>query len=84
MESQPKAIFVLSANGCGKRTIREELDLSGIHVIDPDLIAKENHQTTMQAGKTAIHLFNRYIEDKQGFLMESTLSGSSVIRQVQI
>lgn len=82
--SRPRAMFIFGANGSGKSTLRRHLALDGIVIIDADLIAGEEKLNAFQAGKIAINRFNQCIHSWQNFLMESTLSGQSAIKRVQL
>ncbi|OCG40841.1 zeta toxin family protein [Gilliamella sp. Bif1-4] len=84
-ELRKNAIFILGLNGAGKSTIRDDIaSAQDILIIDPDKIAKEHNCNSVRAGKIALKMFDDAIKNNQSFLLESTLSGYSIIKQIKI
>lgn len=78
-----KAIFILGLNGAGKSTIRDDITITkDILIIDPDKIARDSNCNELQAGKMAINMFKKAIKNNQSFLVESTLSSNTIIKQI--
>ena len=60
-------------------------------MIDPDAIAKDMtgsfstvDQEQFAAGKKTLELVNRYIQENQGFVVESTVSGLTYLKYVKM
>ncbi|MWP62988.1 zeta toxin family protein [Gilliamella sp. Pas-s25] len=84
-ELRKNAIFILGLNGAGKSTIRDDIaSAQDILIIDPDKIAKEHNCNSVRAGKIALKMFDDAIKNNQSFLLESTLSSYSIIKQIKI
>lgn len=89
MKNQPIAVFYCGANGSGKSTLRGLRQDSVSIVIDSDHIAKEispenPRLADTQAGRKAIQLFNYALQNGISFSMESTLSGVSVLKRMEM
>lgn len=74
---------IAGVNGTGKSSFRGVLEGQGEylgHIIDPDLIAKENSFAVVKAGKQAITEINSCLERNLSFTQETTLSGCRIER----
>lgn len=70
--------IIAGVNGTGKSSFRGVLDGQNVrlgHIIDPDLIAKENNNNIYLAGKVAISKINDCLDKNISFTQETTLSG---------
>lgn len=87
---QPVAVFLLGANGSGKSSLRSFLNLAEIQTnIDPDAlnrIAKYKHADNhlIFASKQALSLFSNAVNNSLNVCMESTLSGKSAMRRIEL
>ena len=73
--------LIAGVNGTGKSSLRGVLEGQGAilgHIIDADMIAKENQYNAIQAGKQAIAEINHCLELNISFTQETTLSGKRV------
>lgn len=73
--------LIAGVNGTGKSSLRGVLEGQGIilgHIIDADLIAKENHLGILQAGKQAIKEINDCLSKNISFTQETTLAGGRI------
>lgn len=89
MKNCPIAVFYCGANGSGKSTLRGLRQDSVSIVIDSDHIAKEispenPRLADAEAGRKAIKLFQFALENGISFSMESTLSGHSILRRIEM
>ena len=79
-------IIIAGVNGTGKSSLRGVLEgqnvLSG-HIIDADVIAKENNFDNIKAGKKAIDEINYCLENNISFTQETTLAGHRTIRTIK-
>ena len=74
-------ILIAGVNGTGKSSFRGVLEGQGIalgHIIDPDLIAKNNRFNEIAAGKQAIREMYSCLQNEASFTQETTLSGHQV------
>lgn len=87
--SRPQFLLVGGPNGAGKSTLTASIRkrLSSVQIIDPDFIAKEItgsfaavDQEQIAAGKKALLMVKRCIDDGRSFIVESTISGSTYIK----
>lgn len=91
---QPVALFYGGTNGSGKSTLRE-MDADGVddlncvitRHIDPDAIARmlnplDPRAVDVAAGREAIRQFAEVIASKTSFTLESTLTGSGILRRM--
>lgn len=76
--------IIAGVNGTGKSSFRGVLEGQGEylgHIIDPDLIAKENSFDTVRAGKQAIREIDSCLERNISFTQETyQAAGLSVQR----
>ncbi|WP_267313926.1 LPD7 domain-containing protein [Acinetobacter pittii] len=82
-------IFIVGVNGAGKSSLREDIshfvNFSDYVVIDPDQLAKKYKQNVntdianIKGGRDALNLFEKSINEKKNIIMESTLSGKSIL-----
>lgn len=73
--------LVAGIDGTGKSSLRGVLEGQGEylgHIIDPDLIARENHFDSIRAGKQAILEINDCLQKNLSFTQETTLSGKRI------
>ncbi len=84
------ALFYAGCNGAGKSSLRSVgLDTeSAFLVIDPDAIAKgicptDPRSVDVQAGRQAIEHLGLAIAAGQSFSLETTLSGTSVLKRIR-
>ncbi|MFZ6746045.1 zeta toxin family protein [Undibacterium sp. JH2W] len=88
MMDQPIALFYGGTNGSGKSTLRElDADTTIKKHIDPDAIARiinpqDPRAADVAAGREAIHQFQTVIASKTSFTMETTLTGSGILRRI--
>ena len=85
---KPIAVFFAGCNGSGKSTLRDKILQSHQFVIDADLIAKQvnfSHilSADIAASREAIRQFYYFLQQKQSFSIETTLSGVGAIRHMQ-
>lgn len=84
---RPVFTVVAGANGCGKSTLTSgsPRDFSEFPLLDPDTIANtirpsELHAVALAAGRMVIQRVESYLEIKQSFAVETTLSGKNYLR----
>ena len=82
---KPLALFLAGTNGSGKSSLRDlTLDFKNEFIImDPDKITKENGGNNVLGGKKVIELFKECINNKKSFVIETTLSGKSVLNRLK-
>ncbi|PCI47122.1 MAG: Zeta toxin family protein [Oceanobacter sp.] len=87
--SRPQFWLVAGPNGAGKSTMSMTIKerFPSVQVIDPDYIAKDMtgsfssvDQEQFAAGKQALSMVKRYIEEGRSFVAESTISGSTYLK----
>lgn len=79
-------ILIAGVNGVGKSSLRGVLEGQGVllgHIIDPDVISKENDFDNIKAGKKAIDEINYCLNNNISFTQETTLSGHRTLRTVR-
>jgi predicted ABC-type ATPase len=86
----PTFTVVAGANGCGKSTLtkwaREEFQESS--VLDPDAISRSLQSTgasrgsAIDAGREVLSMAERFLEERQSFTVETTLSGNTYLRMM--
>jgi len=90
--SKPLFFLVAGPNGAGKSTFTSDYrrHYPFLTVIDPDAIAKEfsgsyasMEKVATQAGRETIKLIREYIDARNSFLVESTISGSLYLKYAQ-
>ena len=79
--------IIAGVNGVGKSSLTgvlkaERNDLG--FVIDVDRIAAESKSGNLEAGKSAIFLIDRFINEGVSFSQETTLSGTRTIKNIKI
>lgn len=87
-QKKPLAVFYAGANGAGKSTLRDSNPFPGLKIIDADAIAKsinpDNPKAAgMEAGRAAARQFQDAMARRQGFSMETTLAGRTVIHRLE-
>lgn len=78
--------LIAGVNGTGKSSLRGVLEGQGIilgHIIDADMIAKQNGFNAIKAGKQAINEIDRCLNNNISFTQETTLSGRRVLRTIR-
>lgn len=91
LDNQPLAVFYGGTNGSGKSTLRYEYRIADSSIemhIDPDRIARsinanDPRSVDLAAGRKALEYFDRAIAAKLSFTLESTLTGSGIIKRIQ-
>ena len=74
--------IIAGVNGTGKSSFRGVLEGQRVnlgHIIDPDLIAKENSNNLFLASKIAVQRINNCLKNHISFTQETTLGGQTVI-----
>lgn len=80
--------IIAGSNGCGKSTLTSSArtKFQDIPTLDPDAIAKslqeklDGSNSHIEAGKKVLRLAEEYIEAKQSFTVETTLSGGTYLK----
>lgn len=89
---KPQLFLVAGVNGSGKSTLTKTLlqQYPSLTVIDPDAIAKQLSGSTdkinsqsVSAGKAAIRAVQNCIQNKDSFIIESTISGNIYLRYLE-
>jgi predicted ABC-type ATPase len=92
MKEKPLLVVIAGPNGAGKTTFVEKVNtdiLSKTIFINADIIAKNlktkhpdktETQINIMSGKEAIKLYEKYLNSKTSFSMETTLSGNSPLQ----
>jgi predicted ABC-type ATPase len=81
----PVVTVVAGPNGAGKSTIINEFAIEGIgNLLDTDAIAKALNpndplQAAFLAGREVIERTRKYIENRESFVLETTLSGNAAV-----
>lgn len=73
-------------NGTGKSSLRGVLEGQNVnlgHIIDPDLIAKENNNDVIIAAKIAVSKIKDCLDKNISFTQETTLSGRTVLTTIK-
>ena len=81
-----KYTIIAGVNGTGKTSFRGVLEGQRVplgHIIDPDLIAKENNGNLFISAKKAVNLIKDCLNKNISFTQETTLCGHSVINTVK-
>ena len=70
--------LIAGPNGSGKSTLANELLLEDKHLksLNADDIAREKNVSVIQSGRELIKLLNNVFENRQSFVLETTLSGT--------
>ena len=79
-------IIIAGVNGTGKSSLRGVLEGQNVllgHIIDADVIAKENNFDNIKAGKKAIDEINYCLDNNISFTQETTLAGHRTIRTIK-
>ena len=86
---QPVFTVVAGANGCGKSTLTRgnPSDFSKLPLLDPDAIANtirflKDEASALAAGREVLQKVGLYIETRQSFAVETTLSGKNYLRVI--
>lgn len=89
MNNKPNYNVFAGINGAGKSTLYEEVDKEKLGIrVNADEIAKElgdfnDPRIQIKAGKIAVIKIKECIENKLDFNQETTLTGRSILRQMQ-
>jgi predicted ABC-type ATPase len=83
MENRPQLIVIAGPNGAGKSTLTEHYIFKNIYIINPDVIAKEQSLSVIEAGKIAIEQRKEMFKNRQSFAIETTLTGNGEIRLME-
>jgi predicted ABC-type ATPase len=83
MENKPQLVVIAGPNGAGKSTLTEHYIFKNIHIINPDVIAKEQSLSVLEAGKIAIGQRKEMFGTKKSFAIETTLTGNGEIKLMQ-
>ena len=78
--------IIAGVNGTGKSSFRGVLEGQNVnlgHIVDADLIAKENNYNNVRAGKKAVAQINYCIDNNISFTQETTLSGHRTLHTVK-
>lgn len=78
--------LIAGVNGTGKSSLRGVLEGQGIllgHIIDADMIAKQNGFDVIKAGKQAIAEINDCLNKNISFTQETTLAGHRIERTLK-
>lgn len=81
-----KYILIAGVNGTGKSSFRGVLEGQGVemgHIVDPDVIAKNNNFNEIAAGKQAVQEIDNCISSGKSVTQETTLSGHRVKKTVK-
>jgi predicted ABC-type ATPase len=84
----PLAVFLVGANGSGKSSLRNYLNLSDIQTnIDPDVLnrvyrAKYPDNYQIEAGKQALKMYDDALKNGLNICLESTLAGRGTMQRV--
>lgn len=79
--------IIAGVNGTGKSSFRGVLEGQNVnlgHIIDPDLIAKENDNDLIKAAKIAVAKIRDCLNKNISFTQETTLSGRTVLNNIKI
>ena len=86
MAGKPEMIMVCGSNGAGKTTLTNAARARGEYkmpFLDPDEIANREKLSPVEAGKLVANTIKGYIENKESFIRESTLSAKFDLRMMQ-
>lgn len=78
--------IIAGVNGTGKSSLRGVLEGQNVnlgHIIDPDLIAKENDNDLIKAAKIAVAKIRDCLDKNISFTQETTLSGHTVLNTIK-
>jgi predicted ABC-type ATPase len=84
----PRLIVYAGPNGSGKSTTRDIAGDPADIVIDPDRIARglrlaNQAMADIESGRETVRLFNQALADGQSVSLETTLTGSSILRRMR-
>ncbi len=89
-DSKPHLTVIAGPNGAGKSTIFEELRKQGHPLgifLNPDVIARNldgpDNTRDYRAGREALELCRRYLENAETFTRESTLSSTEIVNTMR-
>lgn len=78
-------ILIAGVNGTGKSSFRGVLEGQGVnmgHIVDPDVIAKNNKFNEIAAGRQAVQEIDNCINNNESVTQETTLSGHRIKKTV--
>ena len=79
----PTLYVVAGPNGCGKSTLTRTVWLGDLEIIDPDAIARRLSDSPGQAAREAVKRRRAALRSGRTHLLETTLSGSGVLRHME-
>lgn len=79
IDKKPNLTIIAGVNGAGKSTLTESFIFRSVPIVNPDVIAAENRCSLAKAGKIALMKRQELLENRQSFVIETTLTGSSEI-----
>lgn len=81
---KPQLVIVGGANGTGKSTFAYQYrDEYKLEYLGADDIANELKSSELRAGKVFFNRLEEYIEKKKSVIIESTLSGTGLIKRIK-
>lgn len=88
-KSQPTMTVFAGTNGAGKSTLSMQIRDTLGELVDPDQIARElkpedPRSADLSAGKEAVKRIRALIKDGKPFAVETTLSGTFILKHMQI
>lgn len=81
-----QCVLVAGLDGTGKSSLRGVLEGQNVllgHIIDADVIAKENNFDNIKAGKKAIEEIDYCLDNNISFTQETTLAGHRTVRTIK-
>ena len=79
-------ILIAGVNGTGKSSFRGVLEGQGLplgHIVDPDVIAKQNNGSEIAAGKQALREIDGCLDRGESVTQETTLSGHRTLKRAK-
>ena len=81
-----QCFLVAGLDGTGKSSLKGVLEGQNVllgHIIDADVIAKENNFDNIKAGKKAIEEIDYCLDNNISFTQETTLAGHRTVRTIK-
>ena len=85
-DKMSQCFLVAGLDGTGKSSLRGVLEGQNVllgHIIDADVIAKENNFDNIKAGKKAIEEIDYCLDNNISFTQETTLAGHRTVRTIK-
>lgn len=79
MIKRPTLYVIAGSNGAGKSTITRTNLPKDVYIVNPDVIVAEKKVSAIQAGKEAIRIRQKLLNENATFAIETTLSGRGEI-----